>query len=101
MARLPFFSDCVGWPRDRLAVLELLVDNGVEVGVDWFAQNVDAVGVSGYWPLTELIADARKGVFGTTFYRLPGEPVFWATNSAIEYVFATPETIAALQAKTT
>lgn len=93
--KLPYYSDCVSWPAP-LRVLEHLIDNGREIGPDWFARNVEAAGVDCYWPLTELIAGARRGVYGTRFYRLPGRPVFWLVNSSTEYVFAEPETILGL-----
>lgn len=90
MTPLPFYSDCVGWPRDQLPALSLLVDEGHGVGRGWFLRHVDLPEGE---PLRDLI-DPRY--WGHHFYRLDGWPVFWFTHSCIEYVFAEPGTIARL-----
>lgn len=91
--RLPFFSDCVGWPRDMLPALRHLCDEGHEVGRDWFLRHVDLpLGA----PLRGLI-DPRY--YGHGFYRLDGWPVFWFTHSCIEFVFAEADTLERLNAE--
>ena len=32
----PFFSDCVGWPKDRLGALDLLIEESAEIPLDRF-----------------------------------------------------------------
>lgn len=96
----PFFSDCVGWPEDRLGALELLIEESEPIGLDRFravigrAQTRDLCRQLGYGAGGLRIeedhhvrcAEHRSGAV-------------MLIHSAIEHVFADPDLIDALQAR--
>lgn len=87
--RLPFFSDCVGWPRDQLGALTYLVDEGVDITRETFFRHIRRDEIPAEWY-------PHRRYWGYSFHRLPGHPIYWYVHSLIEFVFATPEAIEAL-----
>lgn len=86
-SKLPYFSDCVGWPEPLLPALNLLIDEGEEIKRD------------------ELLAatKADEKVIPDWDYHIQyfryGDGVYWYVHSAIEYVFADPQSIQMVQDK--
>lgn len=89
---LPFFSDCVSWPRDLLPELRYLVDEGVQIKRETFMRRVDTSQIPATW-----YPHARY--YGYAYYTIFGEPVYWYVHSAIEFVFAEEATIRALRSR--
>lgn len=91
MERLPFYSDCVNWPRPLLAVLEHLVDEGVAIRRETFLRRVDMEARSGapWYP--------EAWDYHLTYWRLPGYRIYWYVHSSTEIVFAAPGEIARLR----
>lgn len=85
---LPFYSDCVEWPRGRMAVLNHICEAGVEVDRETFMHHVVTETIPQAWFPNEY-----PGWYGCSYWRLPGFPVYWYVHSLIEFVFAAPETI--------
>lgn len=90
---IPFYSDCVSWPTPLLPVLEFLVDEGVEITRETFRRRVRPPVATG-WDDPGL---RPASDWATHYFGLRGHPIYWLTNSCIEYVFAEPETILALE----
>ena len=103
--KLPFYSDCVSWPEDQMAVLHWLIDNGEPISYEEFYPHVDLSGhaaICQYWnydeeELDELLTwnpeqiDSSMLDTHVRFYTCGG--VYYYKHSAIEHVFATPEQI--------
>lgn len=90
--RLPFYSDCVGWPRHQLAALTYLVDEGILIGRRTFFRHIDRAQLSPDW------YPCPAGTpYGDHFFTLHREPIYWYVHSAIEFVFAEPATVAKIQ----
>lgn len=87
--RLPFFSNCVDWPDNRLDVLRHLVDEGAEITRETFFQRVRRDEIPPDWY-------PHKRYWGHGFYTLRRQHVYWYTHSSIEFVFADPDTIEAI-----
>jgi hypothetical protein len=94
----PFFSDCVGWPRDQLGALELLIEESEEIGLAVFR---DRIGRAQMRDLTRALGYDRHGlrIEADHHVRCAEHPsgAVMLVHSAIEHVFATPELIASLQ----
>lgn len=86
-SRLPYFSDCVGWPESLLPALNLLIDEGEEIERDELLAATEAD--------EQAIPDWDYHVQ----YLRYGDDVYWYVNSAIEYVFAEPKSIQIVQDK--
>lgn len=84
---VPFYSDCVSWPRALLPALSHLVDEGYEITRTTFVRRT---GERLPWP-----ADS----WWVSYWTLRGARVYWYVHSAIEYVYATPASIAAVHAR--
>jgi hypothetical protein len=85
VVKLPFYSSCVDWRRDRLDVLSHLVDEGEEITRETFFRHVSADEImgalgDGWYP--------HRRFYGYGFYRLRGYPIYWFTHSCIEFVFS-------------
>lgn len=87
--KLLFFSDCVGWPQELLPALEFLIDKGEEIDREELLERVD-------------IEDAENSVpkwdWHIRYYRY-GDGIYWYDHSAIEHVYAEPESIGDVQRK--
>lgn len=92
--KLPFYSDCVGWPRHRLGALNAIVAASRNISRKTFMAKVDplqraeieaALGYDRDFPITR---DWHVG-----YHSMPSTGIYYLTHSAIEYVFATPEQI--------
>lgn len=96
----PFFSDCVGWPKDQFGALELLIEESAEIGIDRFRS---LVGPAQMGDLTRKLGYGRHGlrIEADHHVRCAEHPTgaVMLIHSAIEHVFATPELIDALQAR--
>jgi len=84
---LPFFSDCVNWPHERLAALEYLIDEGAEISRDEFLDRADA----------DEADIPPAGDWGVSYFELEDEPVVWYVWSAIEHVYALDGTVERVQ----
>jgi hypothetical protein len=83
---LPFYSDCVSWPNyNGHCALDYLIDHGQEISKGQFQRMTGTTA-----------AELPGGEWGTFYYRVPGLACYYYVNSAIEYVWATRETIAAM-----
>jgi hypothetical protein len=96
----PFFSDCVGWPKDRLGALELLIEESVEISIDRFRA---LIGGAQMRSLTRALGYDRHGLrieqdHHVRCARHPSGAVM-LVHSAIEHVFADEALIEALQAR--
>lgn len=96
----PFFSDCVGWPKDRLGALELLIEESETVSIDRFRTRI---GHAQMRDLCRQLGYGRGGLRIEEDYHLrcaehPSGAVM-LVHSAIEHVFADPDLIDALQAR--
>lgn len=92
--KLPYYSDCVGWPSDRVDVLTHLVDEGEEITRETFFRHVSAEEIMG------AVGDSwypHRRYYGHAFYRLRGHRIYWFTHSCIEFVFAHHSTIERLR----
>lgn len=83
--KLPYFSNCVNWSERLLPALNLLIDEGEEIGRDGFLASADAD------------ADAVPDWDWHIRYFRYGDGIYWYVHSAIEHVFAEPESIRAVQ----
>lgn len=90
MERLPFYSDCVGWPRNLLAALEHLIDNGEDISRDTFLRHVVNETIPQMW------YPERRYTWSYSFHRLPDHSVYWFVHSCTEVVFAQQSTILTL-----
>lgn len=90
MERLPFYSDCVAWPDDKLAALRHLVDEGENIARATFMKHVRTEEIPPDW------YPHNRFSWGYSFARLRGWPIYWYVHSAIEFVFAEPRMIDAL-----
>lgn len=100
--RLPYFSDCVGWPKhlvDAPGGLCDMIDAKIEITRSTFLKHVDQERLEeieeglGYAPRTSRAKD--KGIrmtqdYHVRYYRAPllGTQAYFFVHSAIEYVFA-------------
>lgn len=92
MRRLPFYADCVDWPRNQLAALMHLVDAGVLIDRAEFFRKINRTQIRPDWE------PCPAGTpYGEAFYTLPGYRIYWYVHSAIEFVFAEASEVAALQ----
>jgi len=96
----PFFSDCVGWPRNQLGALDLLIEESRTIGIATFR---DRIGSARMEELTRALGYGPQGLRIEHDHHVrcaehPGGAVM-LIHSAIEHVFATPEMIASLQAQ--
>jgi len=94
----PFFSDCVGWPKDRLGALELLIEESVEISIDLFRTLISPAQMRS---LTHALGYGRHGLkieedHHVRCARHPTGAVM-LIHSAIEHVFADADLIEALQ----
>ena len=95
--RLPFFSDCVGWPKDKLPALMHIVGNRVDISRQTYVARVDPEARReiernlGYGPDFPISKD-----YHVRFCTVPGSGVYFMVHSAIEHVFATEKQIDAL-----
>jgi hypothetical protein len=96
----PFFSDCVGWPEDRLGALELLIEESETIGLDRFRALI------GRAQMRDLCRQLGYGAGGLRIeedyhvrYAEHGSGAVMLIHSAIEHVFADPDLIDALQAR--
>lgn len=83
--KLPYFSNCVNWPERLLPALNLLIDEGEEIGRDGLLASAAAD------------ADAVPDWDWHIKYFRYGDGIYWYVHSAIEHVFAEPESIRAVQ----
>lgn len=98
----PFYSDCVGWPKDRSHALDLLIEEADEIPLDRFR---DMIGNEAFEDLARGLGYAfgdEEGLRIEQDYHVrcemhAGSGVPFLVHSAIEHVFAKPETIDALQ----
>ena len=96
----PFFSDCVGWPRDQIGALELLIEESDPIPLDQFRS---LIGPAQMRDLTRSLGYGRGGLQIEADHHVrcahhPSGPVM-LVHSAIEHVFAAPDQIEALQAR--
>ena len=73
MQRLPFYSDCVGWPRDKLPTLIHLVDEGEEITRATFFRYIDKATIPAEWY-------PHRRYWGHNFYRMPRFNIYWYTH---------------------
>ncbi len=102
-SRLPFFSDCVGWPSELLPALHHIIDNGVETDHETFVANVEdadrvmleeTLGYDRDFPITND--------WHVRYFEVPDLGIHYLVHSAIECVFATREQVEkACQMRTT
>lgn len=99
-AHPPFFSDCVGWPKDRLGALDLLIEESEEISLDRFRSRV---GPRSMRDLARSLGYGRQGLRMEDDYHVRyaehASGAVMLVHSAIEHVFAPPELIDALQAR--
>lgn len=100
--RLPYFSRCVDWPRERLDTLNTLINDAVMITRRTFLQHVDRealqrleeeCGYDSHWKRGLTMA----GDFHVSYHRY--RDIYYFRWSAIEYVFATPKQILAVKGK--
>lgn len=99
-AHPPFFSDCVGWPKDRLGALDLLIEESGEIGLDRFRT---LIGRTQMRDLCRQLGYGRGGLrieedHHVRYAEHPSGAVM-LVHSAIEHVFADPDLIDRLQAR--
>jgi hypothetical protein len=96
----PFFSDCVGWPKDRLGALDLLIEESGEIPLDRFRSLVGPVQMRA---LCRGLGYDRHGlrIEQDHHVRCAEHPsgAVMLIHSAIEHVFAEPGLIDGLQAR--
>ena len=95
---LPYFGACKSWPAEKLAALEWICENGVEIDRATFLGRV-APSKLRSWEKVLGYRDGRSMAddWHVRYFRSPDGEAHWFIHSAIEYVFARPETIAAIQ----
>lgn len=87
--KLPFFSSCVGWPEELLPALNFLIDEGEELEKEEGRSEL----------LAQTDADPEsvpEWDWHIQYFRY-GDDVRWYVHSAIEYVFAEPESVGRIQ----
>lgn len=104
MKQLPFFSDCVGWPRNRLGALHYLIDHGEPITRATFLRHIDPDSLR---EIEDALSYSRHPSQGLTmgadwhvgYYRLRrfGVVLYWFTHSRIEHVFCDPADIDTLE----
>jgi hypothetical protein len=96
----PFFSDCVGWPKDRLGALELLIEESEQISIERFRT---LVGRAQMRDLSRELGYGSGGLRIEEDYHVRcaehGSGAVMLIHSAIEHVFAAPDLIDALQAR--
>lgn len=98
----PFYSDCVGWPSDQGHALDILIEEADEIPLDRFRS---MIGEEAFGDLAQGLGYAtgdERGLRIEQDYHVrcelhAGSGVPFLVHSAIEHVFAEPETIARLQ----
>ena len=102
---LPVYSNCVSWPKDKMAALEWLCENGVEINRADFLKRVSPSTMRNYErSLGYSPSGAKKRPEGMTmaedwhvqYFRAPADEAVWFVHSAIEFVFAQSATIDAI-----
>ena len=95
---LPYFGACKSWPAEKLAALEWICENGVEIDRATFLGRV-APSKLRSWEKVLGYRNGRSMVddWHVRYQRSPDGMAYWFVHSAIEYVFARPETIDAIQ----
>lgn len=96
----PFFSDCVGWPKDRLCALDLLIEESAEIPLDRFRS---LIGPSQFQALCRGLGYGRHGLRIEQDHHVRcaehRSGAVMLIHSAIEHVFAAPDLIDRLQAR--
>ena len=95
MKRLPFYCDCVGWPREDVPALCEMIETARSITRRTFLQHVNREHQAelearlGYAPhdRDSILTMCRD--YHVSYHRstLHGETVYYFTHSAIEYVF--------------
>lgn len=102
-ARRPFFSDCVSWCRKAdLEALEWLQDAAEEIDLPTLRALVDPEDMRDLEDRLGYALDGAPGIrldedYHVAFRREPSTGIPFIEHSHIEYVFATPDEIAALE----
>lgn len=95
---LPWFSACPDWPRDRLPALEWLCDNGIETSRADFLTHVHPGRMRALERQLGYRADLKmEEDWHVRYFRSPDGAARWVLHSAVEYVFSSPDNIAAIQ----
>ena len=95
MKRLPFYCDCVGWPREDVPALCEMIETARSITRRTFLQHVnrehqaDLEARLGYAPHDRDSFLTMCRDYHVSYHRstLHGETVYYFTHSAIEYVF--------------
>ena len=97
---LPYYNNCVNWtPREQEA-LSYIIDEGEEISRREYVRATNSSDREqieesmGYGPHFKIEKD-----WSVTYERVPGFDCVYMNHSAIEYVFATPQTIRKIQRK--
>src|SRR3990170_8090904 len=92
--KLSFFSDCVGWPRDRVEDLNTMIRDGQEISRATFLKHVDPEQMKELERDLGYERDPRKGLtmardWHVSYYKstVRGCPAVYFVWSAIEHVF--------------
>lgn len=95
---LPYFAACKNWPEGQIDALEWLCENGVEIDRAAFLERVSAPALR-WLEKTLGYRDGRSmgDDWHVRYARSPDGAAQWLVHSAIEYVFAAPATIDAIQ----
>lgn len=95
---LPFFSDCVDWPTDRMDLLHSLIDDSEDIALEEFTR---AIGEKALSRLSRHLGYNRElplsGDLHVRYARHPAGPVMMV-HSAIEHVFATKAQLDSIEA---
>lgn len=96
----PLFSDCVGWPKEKIDALHLLIDESETITIGKFR---DLVGRDQMRDLTRHLGYGKHGLKIDDDHHvrcaLHRSGAVMLVHSAIEHVFAEPDLIDTLQAR--
>lgn len=85
--KLPFFSDCVSWPKQYEDALDEITRAAAFSDFSEFKNHAD------WEEFKNLIYVGKKIDWHVNFFKVPNWDIYYFKHSGIEYVFATPETI--------
>ena len=98
---MTFYNNCVNWPQSDVNAeggLCDMIDSGIEITRKTFLKHVDKMSLGDIEESLGYVAHPSMGLHmasdhHVTYYRgvLHGERVYYFVQSAIEYVFRTPE----------
>jgi hypothetical protein len=92
--KFKFYSDCVGWPSDKIDALHEVIDSGKQITRETFLKHVDRDGLRELETALGYEQNAMKGLtmagdWHVDYRRstMNGQRCYLFVHSAIEFVF--------------